>query len=278
MSAGSSWEAVVPPVGARRVRRRLREWAPAAAVLVLGIAAWQGLVSALDIKQFLLPKPTDIASALAERWGFLRVAGLATFEMALGGFAVGSLLAVLTALVLARWRPLGSALLPYAVAANAIPIIAMAPIFNNWFGLGNPVSKAAIAAVLVYFPVMINMLRGMTSVRPASIELMRSYAAGEVATFRRVRIPNSLPFLFSGLKVGSVLAMIGAVVSQYFGGIRTTSLGLFIKDRATLGAYAEAWAAIVVASVLGVAFYIAITLVERSVLRWHPSVRGGRPE
>jgi len=105
---------------------------------------------------------------------------------------------------------------------------------------------------------------------------MRSYAAGEAATFRRVRIPNSLPFLFSGLKVASVLAMIGAVVSQYFGGLRTTSLGLFIKEKAALALFPEAWAAIVLASVLGVAFYLAIVLVERSVLRWHPSVRGAR--
>jgi NitT/TauT family transport system permease protein len=167
-------------------------------------------------------------------------------------------------------------LLPYAIAANAIPIIAFAPIFNNWFGLVSPIPKVAIAAVLVFFPVMINMLRGLTSVHPSSIELMRSYAAGEAATFRRVRIPNSFPFLFSGLKVASVLAMIGAVVSQYFGGLRTTSLGLFIKEKAALALFPEAWAAIVLASVLGVAFYLAIVLVERSVLRWHPSVRGAQ--
>jgi NitT/TauT family transport system permease protein len=277
VSVGSSWEAVVPPAGAR-VRRRLREWAPAVVVLVLGIAAWQGLVTALDIKRFLLPKPTEIITALREQWSFLWDAGLYTFGEAVGGFAIGTTLAIATALVLARWRRAGSALLPYAVAANAVPIIAFAPIFNNWFGLINPISKMAIAAVLVFFPVMINMLRGLTSVHPSSIELMRSYAAGEAATFRRVRIPNSLPYLFSGLKVASVLAMIGAVVSQYFGGLRTTSLGLFIKERAALAFFAEAWAAIVVASLLGVGFYLVVALVERYALRWHPSVRGAHPQ
>ena len=273
--------AIVEPVPEgmlRRAGRRARDWAPAVAVLVLGIALWQALVTALHIQRFLLPKPTEIIAALGDQWSFLWRAGVATFEEALGGFAIGSAVAIVTALVLARWRPLGKALLPYAVAANAIPIIAFAPIFNNWFGLLNPVSKMAIAAVLVYFPVMINTLRGLTSVHPSSIELMRSYAAGEAATFRRVRIPNSLPYLFTGLKVASVLSMIGAIVSQYFGGLRTTSLGLYIKEQAALAFFANAWAAIVVASVMGVAFYLAIALAEGSVLRWHPSIRGARTE
>lgn len=269
-----SLQPVVFPGRLRRAGRRARDWIPAAAVLVGGIVAWQVLVTVLDIQRFLLPKPTDIASALGANWDFLRGAGLYTFWEALGGFVIGSALAIATALSLARWRPLGRALLPYAIAANAVPIIAFAPIFNNWFGLINPVSKMAIAAVLVFFPVMINMLRGLTSVHPSSIELMRSYAAGEAAMFRRVRVPNSLPFLFSGLKVASVFAMIGAIVSQYFGGLRSTSLGLFIKERAALAFFPEAWAAIVVASFLGVGFYLTIALVERSVLRWHPSVRG----
>ena len=268
----------VPEGMLRRAGRRARDWAPAVAVLVVGVALWQGLVTALHVQRFLLPKPTEIIAALGDQWSFLWRAGLATFEEALGGFAIGSAVAIASALVLARWRPLGRALLPYAIAANAIPVIAFAPIFNNWFGLLNPVSKMAIAAVLVYFPVMINTLRGLTSVHPSSIELMRSYAAGEATTFRRVRIPNSLPYLFTGLKVASVLSMIGAIVSQYFGGLRTNSLGLYIKEQAALAFFAEAWAAIVVASVLGVAFYLAVVMAERSVLRWHPTIRGARTE
>ena len=271
--------AVVEPVSPgtlRRAGRRVWDWLPAAAVLVLGVAAWQGLVTALDIQRFLLPKPTEIIGALVENWRFLWGAGWATFLQALGGFAVGGGAGLVTALVLARWRGLSAALLPYAVAANAVPIIAFAPIFNNWFTLVSPVSKMAIASVICYFPVMANTLRGLTSVRPSSIELMRSYGAGEAATFRRVRVPSSLPYTFSGLKVASVLAMIGAVVSQYFGGLRTTSLGLYIKEKAALAFFAESWAAIVVASLLGGALYLSIVLVERFALRWHPSVRGGR--
>ena len=161
--------------------------------------------------------------------------------------------------------------MPYMIAANAIPIIAFAPITNAWFGTLSPWSKIAISAVLCYFPVLVNTLRGLTSVDPESIELMRSYAAPQRTVFRRVRIPNSLPFVFTALKVGSVLAMIGAVVGDYFGG-STEALGVVILSSVALSRYEIAWAAILVASILGIVFYAAIAGVERYVLRWHPSV------
>src|SRR5207249_11102736 len=104
--------------------------------------------------------------------------------------------------------------MPYMIAANAVPIIAFAPITNAWFGILSPWSKIVIAAVLCFFPVVVNTLRGLTSVRPEALELMHSYAASEREIFRRVRVPTSLPFVFTALKVGSVLAMIGAVVGD----------------------------------------------------------------
>jgi NitT/TauT family transport system permease protein len=159
------------------------------------------------------------------------------------------------------------------IAANAIPIIAFAPITNAWFGILSPWSKIVIAAVLCFFPVLVNTLRGLTSVRPESIELMRSYAAGQTAVFRRVRIPASLPFVFAALKVASVLAMIGAVVGDYFGG-EIDALGVQILQAVSQAQYEIAWAAILIASVLGLAFYGAVSVVERVVLRWDPALRG----
>jgi len=126
--------------------------------------------------------------------------------------------------------------------------------------------------VIVFFPVMVNTLRGLTTVRPQSIELMRSYASGELAIFRRVRIPNSLPYLFSALKVATVLAMIGAVVGEYFLSSQQ-ALGFQIRNSAALFQFELAWAAITVASVLGILFYSAVALVERRALSWHPSSR-----
>src|SRR5262249_21995274 len=162
--------------------------------------------TAFHVQTFLLPKPTDIARSFWENKSPLWHAGLYTFKEALGGLVIGSGLGILAALVLARFRNLGIALMPFAIAANAIPIIAVDPIVNNWFGRLSPVSKMAIAAVLCFFPTMVNTLRGLTSVHPSSIELMRSYGGGEAATFRHVRIPNSLPFMFTGLKIAAVLA------------------------------------------------------------------------
>jgi NitT/TauT family transport system permease protein len=253
--------------------KRIREWLPAFVVFLLGIAAWEGGTRGLDVERFLLPPLSDILRTLWEEGDTLWGAGFFTFKEALGGFVIGCGLAILAALVLARWKRLGGALMPYMIAANAIPIIAFAPITNNWFGLLNPLSKMVIAAVLCFFPVLVNTLRGLTSVRPSSIELMRSYAAGEIEIFRRVRIPNSLPYLFSALKVATVLAMIGAIVGDYFGGSQE-ALGIQIRRSAGVFAFDEAWAAIMVASVLGIAFYAAVALAERLTMAWYPSARG----
>ena len=184
---------------------------------------------------------------------------------------------ILVALLFAAWRPLAGAFMPYAVAANAIPIIAFAPIMNNWFGLLNPFSKMAIAGVLCFFPVMINTLRGLTSVHPSSIELMQSYAAGRLSMFRRVRIPNALPHMFTGLKVATVLSMIGAIVGEYFGG-PIEALGVKILNDSSYGNFTDAWAGIVMASLLGIVFYAVVALAERLTTSWHPSARAFHTE
>ena len=177
-------------------------------------------------------------------------AGWYTFTEAFWGFVIGVSCGIAAALVLARFRPLGSALMPYFIAASAIPIIAFAPIANAWFGIEKS-SKIFIAALLCFFPVLVNTLRGLTSVKPQQVELMRSYAAGNAAVFRRVRIPTSLPYVFTALKVASVLAMIGAIVGEYFGGSQQ-QLGIQIKNSAALFQFETAWAAILVACILGI--------------------------
>jgi NitT/TauT family transport system permease protein len=243
-------------------------------VFGIGIAVWEWVVPLTGIDVYLLPRFTTVITEFWNDRNAIWSAGWFTFKEALGGFAIGCASGFATALVLARWRRLGSALLPYAVAANAVPIIAFAPITNAWFGALNPSSKMAIAAILCYFPVLVNTLRGLTSVHPSAIELMHSYAAGEFAIFRRVRIPSALPYLFSALKVATVLAMIGAVIGDYFGG---TQEALGIQIRASVGIFQldRAWALIMVASIIGIAFYSAVGLVERFALSWHASTRAG---
>jgi len=256
-----------------RTTRQLREWAPALVVLVAALGAWQGLIVAFHVQQFLLPKPTDIAKALHDNWATLSSAGWYTFKEALGGFVAGSFLGIAFATLVARFRAVGAALMPIAIAANAVPVIAFAPIFNVWFDPLSPHSKMAIAGVLCFFPVMVNTLRGLTSVSPRQVQLMRSYAASNIEIFRRVRVPTALPYVFTSLKVASVLAMIGAVVGEYFGG-SFNALGVLIRSDAQVFDFTTAWAGIVVASVLGIALYLSVAVAERLLVRWSPELRG----
>jgi NitT/TauT family transport system permease protein len=258
----------------KRVRRAAAEWAPALAILVLGLIGWELAVNAFGIQKFLLPKPSEILTAFWDQRDVLWPAGWYTFTEAFWGFVIGVSFGIGAALVLARFRAVGSALMPYFIAASAIPIIAFAPIANAWFGIEKS-SKIFIASLLCFFPVLVNTLRGLTSVRPQQVELMRSYAARDFAVFRRVRVPTSLPYVFASLKVASVLAMIGAIVGEYFGGSQQ-QLGIQIKNSAALFQFETAWAAILVACILGVGFYLAVSLAEILTMRRYPSAERAR--
>ncbi len=255
-----------------RLKHYARDWLPAAAVLVAALVIWEGGIALFNVQQFLLPKPSAIVRDLYDNWSTLSSAGWYTFKEALGGFVAGSLVGILFAAFVARFRAVGAALMPFAIAANAVPIIAFAPIFNAWFNPLSPHSKSAIAAVLCFFPVMVNTLRGLTSVRTAQVQLMKSYAASDLEIFRRVRIPTALPYVFAALKVASVLAMIGAVVGEYFGG-SFNALGVLIRSDAQILDFTTAWAGIVIASVLGIALYLAVAIAERYLVRWSPELR-----
>lgn len=249
-----------------------RRYLPATLIFCSGILLWELIVIIFGIQGFLLPKPSRIASTFVEEFSVVVPAGWFTMKEAMGGFVIGAFAGVLIALTTARWTVVKDGLMPFAIAVNATPIIALAPIMNNWFGITNPMAKMAIVAVIVFFPVMINMVRGLTEVDARQLELMRSYASTPRELLLKVRVPNSLPYLFSALKVGTTLSVIAAIVSEYFGGSRE-ALGIYISQQAALFHFAEAWAAILVASFSGIVFYLIITLVERAVMPWHSSIR-----
>jgi NitT/TauT family transport system permease protein len=265
-------EELLPGAEAGRWGQRLRRYLPAAALFVLALAAWEVVVTVFHIEGFLLPKPSAIAATFREQLPVIFPAGLFTLREAVGGFVLGSVLGVLIALATARWTTVSAGMMPFAIAVNSTPIVALAPIMNQWFGITNPLSKMSIVGVIVFFPVMINVVRGLTQVEAGALELMRSYAASEFAVLFKVRIPNALPYLFSALKVASTLSVIGAVVSEYFGGSRE-ALGVFISQQAALFHFAEAWAAIIVACAMGIAFYLVLLVAERWLMPWHVSLR-----
>lgn len=253
-------------------KKYISKYAPAAAAFIVVLLLWEVVTRAFHVESFVLPKPSEIATSFIDTWGTVWSVGFRTLWEALGGFLIGVTLAVITSFAAARWLGFREGMLPIAIAMNSMPIVALAPIFNNWFGITNVFSKMSVAAVVVYFPVMINTTRGLLEVDPAEIELMRSMAATPAEIMRRVRIPHALPFFFASLKVASALSLIAAIVAEYFGGPQDV-LGQYIINRANLFQFPDAWAAIAVASLLGIAFYLVILSVERLVMPWHVSFR-----
>ena len=259
----------------RGARRAASDLVAPVIVFVVVVGGWEVLHGILGIRSFIVPKPSEIVAALREHWdtGFsIWPSARATLLEAVGGFIIGTVAGVAVAFASARWLSARNALMPLAVAAGAIPIIAFAPLMNNWFGVLNPLSKMMMAAVLVFFPVMANVTRGLTQVEPAALELMRSYAATESEILRKVRIPNALPFFFTALKLATTLALIGAIVGEYFGGASLV-LGRIIVQSASALKFNATWAAIVVAAVAGIVFYLVVAGVERLVIPWHASLR-----
>ena len=159
------------------------------------------------------------------------------------------------------------AVTPFAVAINATPIVALAPIFNAWFGLTDPASNQAVVVVVVFFPVFINTTKGLTQVHADQLELMRSFGASEFTVLRRVRIPNAMPFFLTSLRIAAPLSVIAAIVAEYFGGPQSR-LGPVITQNASFARYDVAWAAIVVASGIGLALFLLAVLAERIAMPW----------
>ncbi len=272
---------VETPSMRQRLGDRLQYYMPTIVIAVSVLLVWELVVTIFNIQQFLLPKPTDILDELLrevrlflnpEQRSILFEASGATLWEAFGGYLIGCSAGILIALVTARWTIISEAMMPFAIAANSVPIIAFAPIMNNWFGLTNPASKMAIVSIIVFFPTMINTVRGLTLVEPRQLELLQSYAASPIKILLSLRIPNALPYIFSALRVASALSMIGAVVAEFFGGPRAT-LGQFITQEAAGFDFPRAWTAIVMASIIGITFYVIVLFFERRLMPWHVSFR-----
>ena len=266
----------VRPARTSRWARRIRFYAPTVLVFVATIALWEAAVRSGITGGFPLPAPTQIVEALGDnfaagRWPLAKAAAATLFE-AVGGLVIGTVAGVLVAFATARYATARELLLPLAVGASAVPIIAFAPLMNNWFGVLNPLSKMMIVAVLVFFPIVVNVTRGLTQVEPAALELMRSYAASEGMILRQLRIPNALPYFFTALKVAATLSLIGAIVGEYFGGSNDV-LGRVVVQSASALRFDVTWAAILLGAATGILFYLVIVGIERLVIPWHASMR-----
>jgi NitT/TauT family transport system permease protein len=235
------------------------------------IGLWEFVVVAWDVPRILLPAPSEVAAALGERWHVLWPDFLQTGTGVLAGYLVGCGSGFAVALAADRFGLLKRGLLPLANLAGAVPIVGIAPIMVMWFGFDWQ-SKAAVAAVVTFFPMLVNTLAGLATVDAMHRDLMRTYAAGHTATLAKLRLPGALPFIFNALKINSTLALIAAIVAEFFGS-PIVGLGFRISAEVARMNVDVVWAAITIAALAGSAFYGLVALLERSLTFWHPSFR-----
>ena len=236
------------------------------------IAMWEVLVTMLEVSPIILPAPSMIAATFAGSIPTL----IADFNQtiikgALTGYVAGMLAAFGVALIADRSDFMTRGVLPVGAFMAALPIVGTAPIFVKWLG-SDWESKAAVVGVMVFFPILVNMVAGLRDTTAMQRDLMRTYGAGYWPTLLKLRLPAALPFIFNGLKIATTLALIGAIVAEFFGS-PVKGMGFRISTSVGQLALDLVWAEIVVAAIAGSAFYGLMALLERSVTFWHPSQR-----
>lgn len=246
--------------------------------LVFGLALlvmWEVVTRGAQVPPVLLPPPSAIWARLTSEVPTLWADFVQTFiKSVIPGYAIGCLAGLLVAIAVDRSPFLKAGLLPIGNFMSALPIIGIAPIMVMWFGFDWQ-SKAAVVVAMTFFPMLVNTVAGLNAASAIERDLMRTYAASYWQTLLKLRLPAAGPFIFNALKINSTLALIGAIVAEFFG---TPVVGMGFRISTGVGRLAIdlVWAEIAVAAVAGSAFYGVIALIERGVTFWHPSVRGGR--
>lgn len=250
---------------------RLKAVWPPVLIAVIFLAAWQVLVVVRDIKPYLLPAPSLIAGNFFSDIPLMWAAALYTGTTALLGLVFGTLLGILAALLAQRFVVVNNLVTPLAAGLAAVPIIALTPLLNNMFNITSRTPRVLVTVIIVFFPMFVNVTRGLIQVQPVQLELMRSMNARPSTVLRVLRAPNAIPFFFTGLKIAAPLAVIAALVAEYFGGPQE-GLGSRITSAAANTAYGRAWAYVVASITLGLLFYLTVVVVERWTAPW-----AGRP-
>lgn len=246
---------------------------PSASVPCFLLLLWQGLVVGFDVPKGIFPSVGDVVIALQGSLPVLLNDSYVTFvqEIALG-FAVGVPSGILVGIAVAYSRFLQRGFLPLAAAFGAVPIVGLAPVLGRAFGVDWH-SKAAVVVIVTFFPVLLNTVQGLTLVDTLKLELLHAYASNSLTIFRKLRLPNALPYLFNALKVAAVVSVISVIVAEFLIPGPPRGLGQRISLSARQGAYDVVFAAIFVSSVISITIYGVIVVLERVFTGWHPSLR-----
>lgn len=259
----------VAATGASRRQSALRRLTPFLGVLALA-AYWELHIRLFQVPRFLVPAPTDIAAATVQEWPTLARNIPATLIESVGGFVFGNGVAVLLAVLFVHNRPVERTLYPVAVAIRTVPIIAIAPMLVLLLGNGYA-PKIVIAALISFFPTLVNMVRGLEAVEPQALELMRVLSASRRQIFFKLRLPSSLPYLFSALKIAATSSVIGAIVAEWIGS--DSGLGYLVIISTFSFQTPTLYATMLVASLMALAFFGLVGMAERLVVRWKPESR-----
>ena len=250
---------------------RLGAAVPALVVGLIVLVGWELIVRLAHVPTFILPAPSSIIARFFSDFGALASAARVTTVGVFGGILLGGGLAILASLVVSLFERFAKTALVLVAILSCAPVVALAPIFNAWFGSTNIFSKIAVAAIMVFFPVMVNTTRGLLAISPLHRELLDSLGASRRQLLFYVRIPGALPSLIDGLKVGATLSVIGIIVAEYFGGT-ANALGVMIANSAALSQFTLTWAAVFAASMLGLAAYGIVLLLGRILVPWQQTV------
>jgi len=256
--------------------KRQRVRASGLLVKLAGLAAllamWQAGVTFLDVPTYILPTPMQVWAALKSGLlvpldsptGFY-IPIASTLANAAMGFVIGSILGLLIGSLMAEFRGVETVLMPYAFALQTLPKVAIAPLIVIWFGFGNG-SKIAMAALLAFFPLMVNSFTGIRNTEPERIDLMRSLSASRLEIYARVKLPSAAPFIFAGLDMAAVYALLGTIVAEFLGAQR--GIGVTIVQAQAVTDVAGVFAALIILGALGVLLHLMIRATKRRIVHW----------